>query len=555
MKVQGKGIAAVIVAVLVLAACDTGAGAEFVTYTGESGGVRYTLTVTENTARYAAQIGDRYELAVGSRRSAGTVSDVNGGMLTLRPENAPETTFTASVSGGRLTALNGRITWDDGSTASAPGRMTGTTYNPPYSPPSTPPQSDVWSVVYRANGGEGTMPDSTAEVGEAITLSENTFTRSGCTFAGWAESAAGAQLYGDEEKGVPCPDAGTTLDLYALWTVESGQEAAVVEAATSEDTLILTGVEWSGRLPGEVESALGKGVTTLNLSGVSGLEEWDKDTLNSGKGNIISLTLPDTVTTLKHESNGAFGGYDSLESVSGAGVTNVGEAAFYQCTALETVSLPAAKGIGDSAFDGCTKLTEVSLPAAKTIGESAFIQCSQLTTVSLPAAKTIGGGAFVGTGLKTVSLPVVETIGDYAFQDTPLKTVSLPAAKDIDEGAFDGCTNLTEVNLPTATDIGDYAFYGCTVLTTVSLPEAKTIGGGAFGGCNKLTSLTLPATPPDLGSNVFQNDNPTEGTVEIHIGTGNVSDYTDKWEVSDYTAAKGNEDIYGENHKAINIVN
>jgi hypothetical protein len=329
MKAQGKGIAALlVVAALAVAACHTDAGGEFVTYTGDSGGVRYTLTITENTARYAAQPGDRYELVRESRRSAGTVSDVNGSLLTLRPEIALETTFTASVSGNRLSSLNGRITWTDGSTASAPGRMTGTTYIPPYTPPYSPPSTanpDVWRVVYLANGGEGDMDDDTAEVGTAITLSANKFTRSGCTFAGWAESAAGALL---ENASITGQAAGTILDIYALWDVEERQEADVVAAATNQigDTITLTGVEWSDRLGTALETALEDGsITTLNLSGVSGFdEEWDKDTLNDGvKTKITSLILPETVTRLAAgdgSANSAFNGYAKLESVSGTGV-------------------------------------------------------------------------------------------------------------------------------------------------------------------------------------------------------------------------------------------
>jgi len=96
------------------------------TYTGTSGGTAYTLKITENTARYAAQNGDAYELTAGSKKSTGTVSSVSGGSLTLKPTNKT-TTFTATVSGSSLTALNGTITWTDGTTATAPGAFTGGT--------------------------------------------------------------------------------------------------------------------------------------------------------------------------------------------------------------------------------------------------------------------------------------------------------------------------------------------------------------------------------------------------------------------------------------------
>jgi hypothetical protein len=94
------------------------------TYTGTSGSTNYTLKITENTARYAAKSGDAYELTAGTKKSAGKVNSVSGGVLTLKPSNATAT-FTATVSGTSLTALNNTITWTDGTTASAPGALTG----------------------------------------------------------------------------------------------------------------------------------------------------------------------------------------------------------------------------------------------------------------------------------------------------------------------------------------------------------------------------------------------------------------------------------------------
>jgi hypothetical protein len=116
------------------AACGDGGGGgsggggnpQTATYTGTSDGTVYTLKITEKTARYAAQNGDAYELSGGSKKSTGTVDNITGGVLTLKPSNAA-TTFTATVSGNSLTALSGTITWTNNTTASAPGTLTGGT--------------------------------------------------------------------------------------------------------------------------------------------------------------------------------------------------------------------------------------------------------------------------------------------------------------------------------------------------------------------------------------------------------------------------------------------
>jgi hypothetical protein len=54
----------------------------------------------------------------------GTVTGVSGGVLTLTPSNS-STTFTATVSGNSITSMDGTITWTDGTTAAAPGALTG----------------------------------------------------------------------------------------------------------------------------------------------------------------------------------------------------------------------------------------------------------------------------------------------------------------------------------------------------------------------------------------------------------------------------------------------
>jgi hypothetical protein len=101
-----------------------GNNSQTTTYTGTAGSTAYTLKVTGNTS--TAQSGDAYELTAGSMKSTGTVSSVSGGVLTLKPSNAT-TTFTATVSGSSLTALNGTITWTNNTTATGPGTFTGGT--------------------------------------------------------------------------------------------------------------------------------------------------------------------------------------------------------------------------------------------------------------------------------------------------------------------------------------------------------------------------------------------------------------------------------------------
>jgi len=105
----------------------SGSGGNTQTYTGTADGQTYTLKITK-AARYTAKSGDDYELTGGSKKSEGTVSNVSGSTLTLKPSNAANAadTFTATVSGKNLTKLEGTIKRNDNTTAAAPGALTGT---------------------------------------------------------------------------------------------------------------------------------------------------------------------------------------------------------------------------------------------------------------------------------------------------------------------------------------------------------------------------------------------------------------------------------------------
>lgn len=71
-----------------------------------------------------------------------------------------------------------------------------------------------FKIFYHANGGTGTMSDTTLAKGDAVSLTSNSFTRSGYTFDGWNTSAQGTGTSYSNSQTIT-PDSN--MNLYAQW--------------------------------------------------------------------------------------------------------------------------------------------------------------------------------------------------------------------------------------------------------------------------------------------------------------------------------------------------
>ena len=78
-----------------------------------------------------------------------------------------------------------------------------------------------YSVVFNANGGEGSMPDQEFVYGTAQQLSANTYTSNGDSFLGWNTKADGTGTHYADEAEVLNLTTSSSVTLYAEW--EGGQ--------------------------------------------------------------------------------------------------------------------------------------------------------------------------------------------------------------------------------------------------------------------------------------------------------------------------------------------
>ena len=104
---------------------------------------------------------------------------------------------------------------------------------------------NTYKVQYNANGGTGTMADSSFTYGTAAALATNSFTRSDYTFRGWATSASGDVVYSNGQKvSTLTTEQSGTVTLYAVWTQDTYKVGGTVmeELDGTTDKSIVAGV-------------------------------------------------------------------------------------------------------------------------------------------------------------------------------------------------------------------------------------------------------------------------------------------------------------------------
>ena len=267
----------------------------------------------------------------------------------------------------------------------------------------------------------------------------------------------------------------------------------------------------------------------------------------SGSGDNLTLTISGTGAMRDFSNNTMYlpPWYDIKNNIKtliiNAGVTTIGNYAFWQCTNLTgTLTIPnTVTSIGNYAFRFCYSLTGTLTisNSVTTIGNYAFDGCNftainvdannqyyssqdgilynklQDIFVHIPASITgavtipntitsIPNEAFVyRSSLTSITIPnSVTSIGDNAFYScSGLTSVTIPnSVTSIGMSAFSSCSDLTTVNFnaTNCTTMGDLSFrvfLNCTNFTTLNIGENVTrIPATAFSSCNSLTSVTIP---------------------------------------------------------------
>jgi uncharacterized repeat protein (TIGR02543 family) len=232
--------------------------------------------------------------------------------------------------------------------------------------------------------------------------------------------------------------------------------------------------------------------------------------ITSGIGATGWFTVQDNVVISSSSCAG--------EAVIPAGVTHIGNDAFWGEAALESVLFEGGSGllsIVSVAFGSTTRLYSITLPSSVTaIGSSAFWGASSITRINIPKkVKNIEESTFAyAWDLQTVTFASgseLETIGDSAFRDAmSLSSIEIPfGVTSIGEYAFNYTIGLSQIKIPgSVTSIGSYAFFNSYHLESVTFENESsltTIGSYAFSQTSSLASISIPRRVSSIGSHAF----------------------------------------------------
>ena len=175
--------------------------------------------------------------------------------------------------------------------------------------------------------------------------------------------------------------------------------------------------------------------------------------------------------------------------------------------------------IGSCAFRGCRGLTSLNLPAGITkIGEEAFWGCSGLKEVRFCINDNLDTYLTKGHPYINVDCGI-----KYYINDKEITSFEIPSnVTTLGHYVFQGCSGLTSLNLPAGiTSIDKYAFLDCSGLTSLTLPAGITsIGEFAFSYCSGLTSIYVYAEKvPRIGRYAFKGCASRKCTLYVPKGT------------------------------------
>jgi hypothetical protein len=210
------------------------------------------------------------------------------------------------------------------------------------------------------------------------------------------------------------------------------------------------------------------------------------------------------VSTIKLVDDEAFMYCLKLQSaVFGDSIKTIGANAFLGCESLSHIEIPdTILKIDDEAFAGCYAVEKVVYPAFAV----KYIDVYALKDVTITSGE-IADSAYNSSDIKKLTIGAgVTKIGELAFAYSPIETLDLSVATAvIGAYAFNECDELENLVIGDAiTTIEEGAFYYCKALTDVKIgANVETIGQWAFYDCLRLKTARIGGNVTAIGAEAF----------------------------------------------------
>ncbi len=306
------------------------------------------------------------------------------------------------------------------------------------------PDSVISIGTYAFSGCTGivsiTVPDSVTTIGERAFGGCNRLERITLPFVGEKSDGTGYTRFSGIFDGI----APASLKTVVITGGESIDDHAFQVCSNLVSIEILDGVttigEWAfSECTSLASITLPDSVTTIGYYAFSGCTALSSITLpfvgaslNGTEhayfsyifGGIVPTSLTTVVITGGESiGDGAFQSCPSLVSITlPDSVTTIGAYAFSGCTALSSISFGAnsqLESIGFVAFGGCTSLASITIPASVTaIDPCAFENCTALSSVIFERTSgwdTSGGPVFSATDLENTSTAAKYLTNTYCY--------------------------------------------------------------------------------------------------------------------------------------------
>ena len=248
-----------------------------------------------------------------------------------------------------------------------------------------------------------------------------------------------------------------------------------------------------------------------------------------GDTKLVSITLPDSITTIGYE---AFAGCISLKTFEMPNsVTVVYHRAFFSCENLTKITLSnQLKKLNSKTFCNCFRLEEIEFfDGFEKLENDVFHHCNRLSKAIIPESlQVFENSVFLGcSSLKKVvaydldswlSITLRAAISNPMFfgaqlyfnsndKEELVTVVDIPeGTKKISKFAFYGCASLTSVTIPVSvTEIGMQAFGNCSSVKKIEANGITNVASSTFSGMSALETVSIKGAKRIERDAFFQN--------------------------------------------------